>query len=57
MTTPVTELGYDLTFRVDVRNLFDEVYSSRATYGNEFGNVTPLYEPGRSFLLSTTAKF
>lgn len=49
--------AYDLKFRVDVRNLFDELYSSRASYGNEFGNVTPLYEPGRSFLLTTTANF
>ena len=48
---------HDLTFRLDVRNLFDELYASRASYGNEFGNVVPLYEPGRSFLLSTTAKF
>lgn len=47
----------DLTLRADVRNIFDEEYSDRATYGSEFGNVTPLYEPGRSFLLSTTAKF
>ena len=48
---------YDVTFRLDVRNIFDETYSDRATYGSEFGNVAPLYEPGRSFLLSTTAKF
>ncbi|MDO9383604.1 MAG: TonB-dependent receptor plug domain-containing protein [Hyphomicrobiaceae bacterium] len=48
---------HDLTFRLDVRNLFDQLYSSRATYGNEFGNVTPLYEPGRAFLLSTKASF
>ena len=52
-----TSLKHDLTFRLDVRNLFNELYSSRATYGNEFGNVTPLYEPGRSFLFTTTAKF
>lgn len=50
-------LKHDLTFRLDVRNLFDELYASRATYGNEFGNVVPLHEPGRSFLFSTTAKF
>lgn len=49
---------YDLTFRLDVQNIFDETYSDRASYGHEFpGEVTPLYEPGRSFLLSTTAKF
>lgn len=50
-------LKHDLTFRLDVRNLFNELYASRATYGSEFGNVTPLYEPGRSFLFTTTAKF
>jgi hemoglobin/transferrin/lactoferrin receptor protein len=49
--------GYDLTLRADVRNIFDETYSDRATYGTEFGNVTPLYEPGRSFLLSATSRF
>jgi hemoglobin/transferrin/lactoferrin receptor protein len=51
------DFAYDLTFRADVRNIFDEDYSDRATYGQEFGNVTPLYEPGRSFLLSATSKF
>lgn len=51
------DLPYDLTFRADVRNIFDETYADRATYGQEFGIVTPLYEPGRSFLLSTTARF
>lgn len=52
------ELFYDLAFRLDVKNIFDETYSDRASYGQEFvGEVTPLYEPGRSFLLSTTARF
>ncbi len=44
-------------FRAEVRNIFDETYSDRATYGQEFGNVTPLYEPGRSFLITAKAKF
>ncbi|MBD0415406.1 TonB-dependent receptor [Oryzicola mucosus] len=47
----------NFTFRAEVQNLFDEEYSSRATYGQEFPNVTPLYEPGRSFLLSAKATF
>ncbi|WP_245417390.1 TonB-dependent receptor [Aminobacter sp. AP02] len=47
----------DLTFRGEVRNLFDETYANRATYGQEFVNVKPLLEPGRSFRLSATAKF
>ncbi|MFB9949073.1 TonB-dependent receptor domain-containing protein [Rhizobium puerariae] len=47
----------NFTFRVEVKNIFDETYSDRATYGQEFGNVTPLYEPGRSFLLTAKATF
>lgn len=47
----------NLTFRLDVRNLFDRTYADRATYGQEFGTVTPLYQPGRAFLISATAKF
>lgn len=46
-----------MTFRAEVQNLFNEAYASRATYGQEFGNVTPLYEPGRTFLLSVKATF
>ena len=49
--------GYDLTLRADVRNIFDETYADRATYGTEFGNVTPLYGPGRALLLSATTRF
>ena len=47
----------NFSFRAELRNLFDENYSNRATYGQEFGNVTPLYEPGRSFLLTAKATF
>lgn len=46
-----------MTFRAEVRNLLNETYASRATYGQEFGNVTPLYEPGRSLVLSVKATF
>jgi hemoglobin/transferrin/lactoferrin receptor protein len=45
------------TLRAEVNNLFDEQYTSRATYGQEFGTVVPLAEPGRSFKLSATARF
>lgn len=45
------------TFRADVKNLFDETYAERATYGQEFGTVTPLYEAGRTFLLTAKATF
>ncbi|OYD83531.1 TonB-dependent receptor (plasmid) [Azospirillum brasilense] len=47
----------NLALRLDVRNLFDETYADRATYGQEFGTVTPLYQPGRAFLLSASAQF
>ncbi|MBP2233148.1 hemoglobin/transferrin/lactoferrin receptor protein [Azospirillum agricola] len=47
----------NLTLRADVRNLFDASYADRATYGQEFGTVTPLHQPGRSFLLSASARF
>ncbi|OPH13848.1 TonB-dependent receptor (plasmid) [Azospirillum brasilense] len=47
----------NLALRVDVRNLFDQTYADRATYGQEFGTVTPLYQPGRTFLLTASAKF
>lgn len=47
----------NFTFRAEVQNVFDETYSDRATYGQEFGTVRPLYEPGRSFLLTAKATF
>ncbi|MCV9962031.1 TonB-dependent receptor [Pararhizobium sp. BT-229] len=47
----------NLTFRADLKNIFDETYADRATYGQEFGTVTPLYEPGRSFILTAKATF
>ncbi|APE42370.1 TonB-dependent receptor [Sulfitobacter alexandrii] len=48
----------NLTLRAEVNNLFDEDYSSRATYGQEFiGEVAPLKEPGRSLRLSAEIVF
>lgn len=46
-----------LTFRLDAKNIFDETYVSRATYGQEFVGLQSLYEPGRSFMLSAKARF
>jgi hemoglobin/transferrin/lactoferrin receptor protein len=46
-----------LTLRGEVNNLFDAAYVSRATYGQDFANVAPLQEPGRSFKLSLTGRF
>lgn len=54
------ETAFDLTLRADVRNIFDEHYADRATYGQEFmssDDITPLYEPGRSFIFSAMARF
>lgn len=47
----------NLTLRADLKNIFDQTYSDRATYGQEFGTVTPLYEPGRTFMLTAKATF
>lgn len=46
-----------VTLRAEVRNLFDEVYSSRSTYGQDFPDVIPLQEPGRSFIVAAIARF
>lgn len=45
-----------LTVRLEANNLFDAAYVSRASYG-ETARVTPIHEPGRSFLLSSTVRF
>ncbi|WP_075222722.1 TonB-dependent receptor plug domain-containing protein [Acuticoccus yangtzensis] len=49
----------NLTLRAEANNVFDEAYASRATFGQEYTGqgVTPLYEPGRSFLFKATARF
>lgn len=53
-----TPLQHDnLTFRASVNNIFDETYTSRATYGGEFPTVVQLREPGRTFKLSLKAQF
>ncbi len=47
-----------ITVRATVKNIFDETYADRATYGQEFvPNITLLNEPGRSFLLSAKVRF
>lgn len=47
----------NLTLRAEANNIFDEAYVGRGTYGVEYAEVVPLYEPGRSFLLKATARF
>jgi len=46
-----------LTVRLEVNNVFDEEYSERGTYGQDYDSVAPLREPGRSFLLQAKATF
>lgn len=41
-------LHENISLRFFVDNLTDKAYVDRATYGQEFVEVTPVYEPGRS---------
>jgi len=49
----------NFTLRADARNIFDETYSSRASYGGDYDypDLMPAFEPGRSFRLSATMRF
>ncbi|MGR3455950.1 TonB-dependent receptor plug domain-containing protein [Pseudooceanicola sp.] len=47
----------NLTIRAEVNNLFDTEYADRATYGAEYGSVTTLKEPGRTFSLVAVTRF
>ncbi|TIM74254.1 MAG: TonB-dependent receptor, partial [Mesorhizobium sp.] len=47
----------NFTLRADALNIFDEAYTDRAAYGQDFVGVAPHYDPGRSFRLSATARF
>lgn len=46
-----------LSLRVEANNIFDRKYADRASYGQEYSTVTPMYEPGRSFRLSGTLRY
>jgi hemoglobin/transferrin/lactoferrin receptor protein len=46
-----------LKLRLDVQNLFNEKYSSRASDGLGLTNVVPLNEPGRRFMLTASMTF
>ncbi|MDF1790781.1 MAG: TonB-dependent receptor [Thalassobaculaceae bacterium] len=46
-----------ITVRATVKNIFDETYADRASYGQEYPGVDVLNEPGRSFLLSAKVRF
>ncbi|MDZ7602420.1 MAG: TonB-dependent receptor [Hoeflea sp.] len=53
-----TPLQYkNLTFRASVDNIFDQTYTARATYGQEFATVIPLREAGRNLKFSLKLKF
>lgn len=49
----------NLTLRAEINNIFDENYSSRGTYGQEYTSVgvEPLREAGRSISLRASLKF
>jgi len=47
----------NVTTRLDLKNAFNETYADRATYGQEFDTVDPLYEPGRSVRMSVKVAF
>lgn len=47
----------NFTLRADARNIFDEAYTDRAAYGQDFDGVKPHLDPGRSFRLSATMRF
>lgn len=47
--------GVDL--RLSLRNLFDETYANRASYGQEFASVKPLLEQGQSVRFNARFQF
>lgn len=47
----------DFTLRLEALNIFDENYTDRAAFGQDFDGVNPHYDPGRSFRLTATARF
>ena len=53
-TSPTIE---GLVIRAEVLNVFDKEYADRATYGADFADVTPFYEPGRTVSLVAAMKF
>ncbi|MBB3021116.1 hemoglobin/transferrin/lactoferrin receptor protein [Microvirga lupini] len=53
---PTQKALQNVTVRADVRNIFDEEYYSRGSYG-QTDMITPAYSPGRSVYLSANVKF
>jgi Outer membrane receptor proteins, mostly Fe transport len=50
-------LSDNLTLRVAVDNLADKAYVDRASYGQEFTDVIPIYEPGRTVGINLRYEF
>lgn len=46
-----------LVIRAEMLNVFDKEYADRATYGSDFVDVTPFYEPGRTIQIVAAMKF
>lgn len=46
-----------LVIRAEVLNVFDKQYADRATYGADFADVEPFYEPGRTLQVVAAMKF
>ncbi|MDZ4309486.1 MAG: TonB-dependent receptor [Cypionkella sp.] len=46
-----------LVVRAEVNNVFDKEYADRASYGADFADVTPFYEPGRTISIVAAMKF
>lgn len=54
-----TPPSYDnVTIRASINNLFDEDYSDRGTYGQDYpDDIIPMKEPGRTFLIEAVVRF
>jgi len=46
-----------LVVRAEVLNVFDKQYADRASYGADFADVEPFYEPGRTIQIVAAMKF
>ena len=46
-----------VTLRGEVRNVFDEAYAARATYGGDYAGFATLNEPGRTLVVEAVARF
>ncbi|MCY1378805.1 hypothetical protein D9M69_664690 [compost metagenome] len=46
-----------LSIRAEVNNVFDKEFADRATYGQDYRTLAPLYEPGRTVQIVAAMKF